>query len=371
MPCKHALVSGFNLIRRFSLQKMSSVKKIKNPKGPIIMRLGGARLVESTSQVFPHGFPDQFTLVVTLLLKKQTTDEDWYLFQISDHLGYPQISIGVNGKDRTVSLQARGQDKEYVGSTFAGQGLYSLFDNGWHKIVLSVQEKMASIHIDCSFISFKPIEPRAPLAMDGHTFIGLNTVNGSPVHIDIQKFLLYCDPLMAMQEGCCEILPAGCGPEAPKTRRNTEASENMPDSNLIELSSKFKTQSYTRCFCLEDSLQKKGEKVTSGMPVELPPECASCAFQLPEANVTVGPQGPRGHAWNSCAFPIIKLANSTQALLNTKAWGLSSGELRHCNSCYTQQLDSQHSLHYPLTEKGVNRICPPRGRWILPDTGIG
>ncbi|CAH2222312.1 Hypothetical predicted protein [Pelobates cultripes] len=201
--------TGFNLIRRFSLQKMSSVKKIKNPKGPIIMRLGGARLVESTSQVFPHGFPDQFTLVVTLLLKKQTTDEDWYLFQISDHLGYPQISIGVNGKDRTVSLQARGQDKEYVGSTFAGQGLYSLFDNGWHKIVLSVQEKMASIHIDCSFISFKPIEPRAPLAMDGHTFIGLNTVNGSPVHIDIQKFLLYCDPLMAMQEGCCEILPAG------------------------------------------------------------------------------------------------------------------------------------------------------------------
>ncbi|XP_053552820.1 collagen alpha-1(XVI) chain, partial [Bombina bombina] len=82
--------TGFNLIRRFSLQKTSLVKKIRNPKGPMIMRLGGARLVQPTAQLFPYGIPDEFTLVITLLLKKQTTDEDWYLFQINDLQGYPQ-----------------------------------------------------------------------------------------------------------------------------------------------------------------------------------------------------------------------------------------------------------------------------------------
>ncbi|OCT92173.1 hypothetical protein XELAEV_18015228mg [Xenopus laevis] len=285
--------TGFNLIRRFSLQKMSSVKKIRNPKGPVIMRLGGAKLVEPTSQVFPHGIPDEFTLVISLLLKKQTTDEDWYLFQVSDQLGYPQVSLSINGVDRSLEFRAKGRDKEYVSCTFAGQGVYSLFDNGWHKIVLNVQEKIVSVHIDCSFISSKPIEARRALASEGHTFIGLDAANGVPVHFDIQKFLMYCDPLVAMQEGCCEILPSGCNPEAPKTRRNVEVAESVQNTNLIYIPPKTKQQGYTRCFCLEEALERRGEKVSSGMPVELPAECASCAFQLPERNVTMGPPGPR------------------------------------------------------------------------------
>ncbi|CAJ0941539.1 unnamed protein product [Ranitomeya imitator] len=252
--------SGFNLIRRFSLQKMSSIKKIRNPKGPLIMRLGGARLVEQTAQVFPHGLPQEFTIVTTLMIKKPTTEEDWYLFQVSDMLGYPQLSLGVNGKDRNLEFRASGRDVDYVGCTFTGHGVYSLFDNQWHKIVLRVRERVVSIHIDCSFISSKPIEPRKPINNQGHAFIGLDMVKGEPVHFDIQKFLVYCDPQMAMQEGCCEILPAGCNNEASKTRRNVEGVENVQNSNLIEIPAKSKQQSYTRCFCLEDSLSKTVRK---------------------------------------------------------------------------------------------------------------
>lgn len=43
---------GFNLIKRFGLLKTSSVKKIRNPKGPMILRLGNTSLVHPTKWVF-------------------------------------------------------------------------------------------------------------------------------------------------------------------------------------------------------------------------------------------------------------------------------------------------------------------------------
>lgn len=42
-------------------------------------------------QVFPRGLPPEFTLVLTLLLKKNSTGEHWYLFQVTDRQGYPQV----------------------------------------------------------------------------------------------------------------------------------------------------------------------------------------------------------------------------------------------------------------------------------------
>lgn len=37
---------GFNLIRRLNLMKTSAIKKIRNPKGPLILRLGAAPLTQ-------------------------------------------------------------------------------------------------------------------------------------------------------------------------------------------------------------------------------------------------------------------------------------------------------------------------------------
>lgn len=39
---------GFNLIRRLNLMKTSAIKKIRNPKGPLILRLGAAPLTQPT-----------------------------------------------------------------------------------------------------------------------------------------------------------------------------------------------------------------------------------------------------------------------------------------------------------------------------------
>lgn len=42
------LFSGFNLVRRFSLLKSQDVKKIRNPRGPVILRLGKRALLRPT-----------------------------------------------------------------------------------------------------------------------------------------------------------------------------------------------------------------------------------------------------------------------------------------------------------------------------------
>lgn len=42
------LLTGFNLVRRFSLLKSSDVKKIRNPRGPTILRLGKTALLRPT-----------------------------------------------------------------------------------------------------------------------------------------------------------------------------------------------------------------------------------------------------------------------------------------------------------------------------------
>ncbi|XP_031442509.1 collagen alpha-1(XVI) chain-like [Clupea harengus] len=42
------LITGFNLVRRFSLVKNAEVKKIRNPRGPLIMRLGKVSLTQPT-----------------------------------------------------------------------------------------------------------------------------------------------------------------------------------------------------------------------------------------------------------------------------------------------------------------------------------
>lgn len=45
------------------------------------------------SQVFPHGLPEEFTLIFTLALKKAALRDTAYLFQISDQQGYPQVHL--------------------------------------------------------------------------------------------------------------------------------------------------------------------------------------------------------------------------------------------------------------------------------------
>ncbi|KAI9548679.1 hypothetical protein NQZ68_007547, partial [Dissostichus eleginoides] len=157
--------------------------------------------------VFPHGLPEEFTLIFTLALKRAALGDTIYLFQISDQQGYPQFSVDLNGPDGTLSLRSRGVDPtaDQVSCVFTGEGVEALMDLSWHKVALSVQHGAASLHVDCHSIETKPMEPRGVLPTDGHTLLGLRASDAGPVQMDIQQVMLYCDPSLALQEACCEI----------------------------------------------------------------------------------------------------------------------------------------------------------------------
>lgn len=70
-----------------------------------------------------------------------------------------------------------------MSNVFTGKGVSSLFDQKWHKMALSVQSRLVSVHVDCNYISSKPLEPRRGVASEGNTFIGLDAVRGTPVPV--------------------------------------------------------------------------------------------------------------------------------------------------------------------------------------------
>lgn len=272
-------ITGFNLVRRFSLLKSADVKKIRNPRGPLILRLGKAALLRPTDQVFPQGLPEEFTLIFTLALKKAALRDTIYLLQISDEQGYPQFSIEFNGSDGTLSLRARGVDPaaDMVSCVFSGEGVEALMDLRWHKVALSVQQEAVSLHVDCSSIETKPLDPRGPLPTDGHTLLGVRASDAGSVQMDIQQVMLYCDPTLAIQEACCEIPGARCPPDAPKSRR---AAENDLMENTFA----------------QDIFASK----------DLAEKCAGCLLPIREENIVnfrgaAGIKGEKGDRGDDCS----------------------------------------------------------------------
>lgn len=56
-------------------------------------------------------------------------------------------------------------------------------DLHWHKLALSVQHGSASLHVDCSSIETKPLEPRGALPTDGHTMLGIRASDAGAVQV--------------------------------------------------------------------------------------------------------------------------------------------------------------------------------------------
>lgn len=92
----------------------------------------------------------------------------------------PQISLEVNSQERSLELRARGQDGDFVSCIFP---VPQLFDLRWHKLVLSVAERVASVHVDCTSASSQPLGPRQPIRPVGHVFLGLDAEQGKPVSV--------------------------------------------------------------------------------------------------------------------------------------------------------------------------------------------
>lgn len=94
-----------------------------------------------------------------------------------------QLSLAVHGPEKSLEFQARALGPGFVGATFAGKAVASLFDGRWHKVAVAVQSRAISVHVDCASISSKPLAPWRALTPEGNAFLGLDAVRGTPVRV--------------------------------------------------------------------------------------------------------------------------------------------------------------------------------------------
>lgn len=100
-----------------------------------------------------------------------------------------QISLEVNSQEQSLELRARGQDGDFVSCIFS---VPQLFDLHWHKLQLSVAERVASVHVDCTSASSQPLGPRRPMQPVGHVFLGLDAEQGKPVPVSAKSGSCLC-----------------------------------------------------------------------------------------------------------------------------------------------------------------------------------
>ncbi|XP_036403138.1 collagen alpha-1(XIX) chain [Megalops cyprinoides] len=199
-------VTGFDLTEKFLLRKGTLTEDRPS------FRLGSTPLIKQTELVFPNGLPSEYSLVAIFRLRKTTKKDRWYLWQIFDQTGSTQVSLVVDGGKKVVEFSARGLLKNSLHYTFRSRDLQGLFDRQWHKLSVAVQTSIVSVYMDCKLIERRLTDEKDAIDAGGRTLITTRVDDGRPVDIELQQILIYCDPLMAEMENCCEMPGSTCEP---------------------------------------------------------------------------------------------------------------------------------------------------------------
>ncbi|MEQ2279771.1 hypothetical protein AMECASPLE_012781, partial [Ameca splendens] len=213
-------VPGFDLMEYFNVKDILGTRVDESQSSYV--RLGMMPVVQQTEDVFPQGLPDEYAFVTTFKFRKTSRREDWYLWQIFDKYGIPQVSIRLDGENKAVEYNAVGLTKDAVRAVFKNPEVDNLFDRNWHKIGLSVEARSVALYLDCKHIQTLPIEDREDIDIQGKTVIGKRLYDSVPIDFDLQRMMIYCDSKHAEVETCCD-LPTGPCPkkvvtEAPPVR---------------------------------------------------------------------------------------------------------------------------------------------------------
>uniref|UniRef100_A0A8C4T611 Thrombospondin-like N-terminal domain-containing protein n=1 Tax=Erpetoichthys calabaricus TaxID=27687 RepID=A0A8C4T611_ERPCA len=168
------LFTGFDLTEKFLLRKAMD-----------------------SALVFPNGLSDEYSLVSTFRLRRTTKKDRWYLWQIADQNGSPQISIVIDGNKRVVELAVRGLLKNTLYYTFKSRDLHTLFDRQWHKLSFSFQSKIVSLYMDCKLIERRLIDEKDAIDSAGRMLITTRVEDGRPIDVSpgYSYISLVCDTL--------------------------------------------------------------------------------------------------------------------------------------------------------------------------------
>lgn len=66
----------------------------------IAVQAGNKSVLLFHRDVFPQGLPDEYAFVTTFKFRKTSRREDWYLWQVFDKYGIPQVGQTIINSDQ-------------------------------------------------------------------------------------------------------------------------------------------------------------------------------------------------------------------------------------------------------------------------------
>ncbi|KAG6940222.1 collagen type XIX alpha 1 chain, partial [Chelydra serpentina] len=111
-------ISGFDLAESFSLRQASCGGE------KTCFKLGGTPLIRDTRQVFPNGLPEEYSLIATFRVRRNTRKERWHIWQILNQYGTPQVSVIVDGSKKVVEYIAKSDQGNVLHHTFKNREIY-------------------------------------------------------------------------------------------------------------------------------------------------------------------------------------------------------------------------------------------------------
>lgn len=273
-------VPGFDLMEYFNVRDFLG-EKFEPGQTPYV-RLGTMPIVQQTEDVLPQGLPDEYAFVTTFKFRKTSRKEDWYLWQVYDKYGIPQVSIRLDGENKAVEYNAVGLTKDAVRAVFKNPEVENLFDRNWHKIGMRVDSKSVSLFLDCKHIETLPIEEREDIDIQGKTVIGKRLYDSVPIDFDLQRMVIYCDGKQSEQETCCDI-PGGACEQSLVTEPPP-----LPLPTPKPTSAEQKKPAAVNCSC------PAGERGETGLPGVAGPKGEKGDPGLKGAEGPPGPKGQKG-----------------------------------------------------------------------------
>lgn len=244
-------VSGFDLAESFSLRQTSCGGE------KICFKLGSAPLIRDTKQVFPNGLPEEYSLVATFRVRRNTKKERWYIWQILNQHDTPEISVLLDGSKKVVEYMTKSAQGNILHYTFKSREIYPLFDRQWHKLGISVQSGIISLYLDCNLIERKQTDEKFTIDLQGRTLIASRAADDKPVDIELHRITVYCNPNIVTEDTCCEISAELC-PHEDRLLATTSSPVTVHASKIYTLPG-TQQESRDRCHCFPN----KGE---AGLP---------------------------------------------------------------------------------------------------------
>lgn len=181
----NADIPTYDLIRELHLDETQSrYNGVRQIPGSLVTQRAyrleeESNLTVNSYDVFPRGIPFQFSFESTFRSRDEQTIP-WYLVHVTNAHDQSQLSVTLDASQQLIGIGL----PDILGNV---QRVFfshaSIFDQSWHKIMLSVANDQATLWIDCVPVPgvrgayYEPLLPRRTFdTAGGHVYVS-RTVN--------------------------------------------------------------------------------------------------------------------------------------------------------------------------------------------------